>query len=284
MKADQHQSAGDDSANVQAGRDVVFHVGVSAAEARQIAHDVFYANKSVIEELQTRLHGREMERAGEMLSATLTDAGCDAKAFLSKLQENERLHELFNLALSAAMRTRVRNKRIALGKSIAHAAHGGGPFPIDEEELMVRALDDLEAAHIRFLLQLARAAPGMVDKVEEVPPANDIAMLLFYTNTVVNCLVATLSRHGLITEVESAKIVVVTAGDVGKWVVTGFGAQVLMALDLAQCGIPHDDGILRLRIDGSQEHLGDNEAVKSVIEERLFKRRIRRAKARSTEP
>jgi hypothetical protein len=44
LRRGQRQSGGADSTNVQAGQDVVIHVGVTAAEARTIALDVFEAN------------------------------------------------------------------------------------------------------------------------------------------------------------------------------------------------------------------------------------------------
>jgi hypothetical protein len=62
MRPRQEQSSGADSVNIQAGNSAVVHVGITAAEARQIALDVFFANFLTLRGVAEEVAGDRAER------------------------------------------------------------------------------------------------------------------------------------------------------------------------------------------------------------------------------
>jgi hypothetical protein len=67
---------------------------------------------------------------------------------------NDRRHELFARSLRIAQDTALRDKRRALGRTLA-AGVMGDDARIDEEQLFMRAVDDLDESHIRLLGRVA---------------------------------------------------------------------------------------------------------------------------------
>lgn len=68
--------------------------------------------------------------------------------------------ELLARALTIASDTALRDKRRALGRALASAASDTGT-KVDDELLFVRALDDLDAPHVRMLRLLSTAPPQL---------------------------------------------------------------------------------------------------------------------------
>jgi hypothetical protein len=74
--------------------------------------------------------------------------------FFSRAVADDRRHELFARAMSIAQDAALREKRRALGRSLA-AGVMGDDARIDEELLFQRALQDIDEMHIRLLERMA---------------------------------------------------------------------------------------------------------------------------------
>lgn len=101
-----------------------------------------------------RIGQSRIENATEALMEG-ADAACVSVAeFIDKAAADEHRHELFARALAVAQDAAWRNKRRALGRALA-AGVMGDDARIDEEMLFIRAVDDIDEAHVRLLGRLA---------------------------------------------------------------------------------------------------------------------------------
>jgi hypothetical protein len=87
-------------------------------------------------------------------------------AFVKAAVSDEEHQELLARALTIAQDTAMRDKRRALGRSVAAAASDTGT-KVDDELLFVRVLADLDEPHIR-LLRLMRDPPPSLDDLNRV--------------------------------------------------------------------------------------------------------------------
>jgi hypothetical protein len=93
MSKTQSQSSGDDSQNIQAGRDVVVHVGVTVEQARQIALDVFHANFVKLSEAAAEL---AETRAEKLTRDFLEELQKRAPHALSSVHDPDMQRAIFN--------------------------------------------------------------------------------------------------------------------------------------------------------------------------------------------
>lgn len=147
-------------------------------------------------------------RRREHAAETLTDAADEAGAqtpqefteFVMAALRDDEHQELLSRALTAAMDTAMRDKRRALGRSLASALDETGTA-VDDELVFIRVLADLDAAHVR-LLRLMSTVPSHIT-------AQGIAARQWYPWSISQAdpglagtvwpLLQVLDQHGLIT-------------------------------------------------------------------------------------
>jgi hypothetical protein len=199
-----------------------------------------------IAQLRVDLYQRRVSRAKEAIDISLDATQLEPEEFLRRIREDEALLALFNLSIDAAMRSRVANKRKAIGEALGSALNDTAI--LDESELIIKALDDLDVPHIRLLFQIGSFAGENAENSEEVPAVGLLSMELFRRNTVVDTVVAALMRHGLIEQIPPHRG---QEPHQKKYRLTGFGGAVLMDLGLAQCGVPIAGALSALKVDGT---------------------------------
>jgi hypothetical protein len=144
----------------------------------------------------TRVGRRRAEHAAETLLDAADAAELPVAEFFDQAVADDRRHELFARAMSIAQDTALREKRRALGRSLA-AGVTGDDARIDEELLFMRAVQDIDGMHIRLLARMAGSSapdvrPGWsVFSLSQADPglANGMRALL-----------GTLELHGLIEQ------------------------------------------------------------------------------------
>ena len=104
--------------------------------------------------------GRTLERSRynihEMVHEAVVSSGA-SELLIARVQEDERLSYLLLNALEAGERTSMAEKRRVLGQAVGRAARN--PGLISENELQVRALQDLDVPHVEAMSVIAEA-PG----------------------------------------------------------------------------------------------------------------------------
>lgn len=104
------------------------------------------------------LAGDSRAAASAVLVAASESASLSPEAMTEAIVRDERRRLLGGLALASGSRTRNERKIRALGLALAEGVLADDR--LDEEELIIRALDDLEAPHIAVLELLVGFTPG----------------------------------------------------------------------------------------------------------------------------
>lgn len=97
--------------------------------------------------------------AAGVLEAASEHAGIDVEDLADAVLKDEQRRLLAGLALSSGSRTRNRAKIRALGRALAEGVLADDDAKLDQEQLIIRALDDMEAPHIAVLDLLVRFVP-----------------------------------------------------------------------------------------------------------------------------
>jgi len=155
------------------------------------------------------LRRRRGERAYEVAA---DEAGMSPDELLRSILGDERLLDLAVAVVTAAAETALDAKINALGRALATGATAADDAVVDEQRLLVRILADLEAPHIRVLVQLARPHPR--GRSVEVPrvggetrpgwAVDDLEEALASARAILEPILRVLEAHGLATEVASA--------------------------------------------------------------------------------
>ena len=107
---------------------------------------------------------RRREHAAETLTDGADEVGAQTPEeftdFVMALLRDDEHQELLSRVLTAAMDTAMRDKRRALGRSLASASDETGTT-VDDELVFIRVLADLNAAHVR-LLRLMSTVPSHI--------------------------------------------------------------------------------------------------------------------------
>jgi hypothetical protein len=96
-------------------------------------------------------HRRQLERVVFLLNVAAGDLDENVEVLIGRIQSNERLSDLLHNALRAAAASGLEAKRRALGKALASGVLAQDDATIDESELLVSALSNIEAPHVRVL-------------------------------------------------------------------------------------------------------------------------------------
>jgi len=123
-----------------------------------------------------RMGHRRIENATEALMGG-ADAACVSVAeFIDKAAADERRHELFARTLAVAQDAAWQNKRRALGRALAVGVMGDDAR-IDEEMLFIRAVDDIDEAHVRLLGHLAEGGRPTLGGIALADPGLQYGLL-----------------------------------------------------------------------------------------------------------
>lgn len=158
------------------------------------------------------LAGDSRKAAASVISEAAEHGGVTVDALTTSIGRDEHTRLLGGLALAAGSRTRNRDKIRALGKALAAGILSADDARLDEEQLIVRALDDMEAPHIRVLDLIAKHVPAGREARRWVPGGTDEgAPTRRWTRHQLNevapglapgmyGILGTLQRHGLAVE------------------------------------------------------------------------------------
>ena len=135
-----------------------------------------------------KLGRRRAEHAAETMLAAAEAANLSLSDFLDHAVSDDRRQELLTRALWIAQDTALTAKRRVLGRALASGVMGDDA-KVDEESLFVRAIEDLDAVHIRLLSRLAGGRLWDVDSVTKEDPGLALG---------VESLFRTLEVHGLV--------------------------------------------------------------------------------------
>jgi hypothetical protein len=111
-----------------------------------------------------RANQRALARVVNVLEDIRSRVDLQAEEIVQRLNEDERLADMLNRALRAAARTGLGSKRRALSMVLANAISDADDARIDEAELLVAALAQLEAAHVRVIGLLYEVEPFRTKK------------------------------------------------------------------------------------------------------------------------
>jgi hypothetical protein len=106
-----------------------------------------------------RLAGRRIWHGIDMLNAALEDSGLSLEEFLDLAVSDDKRQELLARALTIAQDAALRARRRGLGRSLS-AGITGDDAKINEEHLFMRAVADVDEAHLRLLGHMAHPVPG----------------------------------------------------------------------------------------------------------------------------
>lgn len=104
-------------------------------------------------------HQKQLWRLSQAVEAGAEEAGIDGQAFLGRITEDERLADLFQHAMEAALRSGLESKRRALGRVLGQAVMGDST-QVDEHEVLLRALVNLEPPHVRVMTPIRPLVRG----------------------------------------------------------------------------------------------------------------------------
>lgn len=158
------------------------------------------------------LAGDSRGAVASVLATAAEHGGVTVDQLAASIGRDEHTRLLGGLALAAGSRTRNRTKIGALGSALASGVLSEDDARLDEEQLVVRALDDMEAPHIRVLDIIARhvpagreARPYVSGGTDEGAPTR--SWTRYQLNEVLpglasgmHGLLGTLQRHGLAVE------------------------------------------------------------------------------------
>lgn len=140
------------------------------------------------------LYDRGQRRAETMLGAASQSAGNQLDEVVERLVQDERVTDLLRAAVEAAARSGLEAKLRALGRALVNGALAADDAEIDLADLMVRTLDDLGAAEIRALDQLARS-PSFPNILERT---SALRLAIQLPDEAAVAVQASLQRHGLV--------------------------------------------------------------------------------------
>lgn len=96
-------------------------------------------------------------RAAQTAESILDSADMSPEDLTRAARANEALGDLFAMAVDIGARTRNQQKRQALGRIVGRAFVRQDMARIDETELLLKAIEPIEAAHIQILVKLDEA-------------------------------------------------------------------------------------------------------------------------------
>jgi hypothetical protein len=170
---------------------------------------------------------RLTRRASEVVNGALEVSGLSPEDLLGRVRQDEQLSVLFAMTVDAAQRSytgeKVRALAMALGAALDDSAM------IDEEQLIVAALSQLEAVHVRALRTLVD-----VEEQEGEPPESVIQALgsMQVGEDAAHALVGVLVSCGAVRVGTPGQV---AWGNIGQtvWEVTPFGERLLGYLSAA---------------------------------------------------
>lgn len=183
---------------------------------------------------------RRLDHATETLTDAAEEFGAetteDFVEFVKAAVSDEDRQELLARALTIAQDTAMRDKRRALGRVVAQAAHDTGT-KVDKELVYLRVLDDLDEPHIRLLRRMTTKPPHLEAVNRQMEAAGSAPVRQWHPSDlgqtdpglaeVVWSLLPALDRHGLIS---SGYEVLTWAGHEPEYTVTPYGDWFLTML------------------------------------------------------
>jgi hypothetical protein len=94
------------------------------------------------------------ERAVETTESVLVSADMSPDDLARAVRDNEALGDLLAMAIDIGSRTRNEQKRRALGSMVGRVLLHPDSARVDETELLLKAIEPLEAVHIRVLVHI----------------------------------------------------------------------------------------------------------------------------------
>jgi hypothetical protein len=135
-----------------------------------------------------RLGQRRVKHAADTLMDAAKEADTPLGEFIDRAVSDDERHELFARTLRIAQDTARIDKRRALSRALA-AGVMGDDARIDEELLLVRAIDDIDEMHIRLLGRIATGGRLTAGDIATADPGLETGVL---------ALLGQLQSHGLI--------------------------------------------------------------------------------------
>jgi len=191
--------------------------------------------------LQRKMGELRSRRAAFLIAWVAADAHLSSEELLSRLQEDARKEELFLRVMRAAETTASGEKLVALALSLQRGARAESDDDLAWEVTFVRAIDDLDAVHFRFLRVFEQSSNelGLGDggtEFEGKPSAVNATQWKLIDEHLglggmVESRLATLERHGLVRASTTAGGLSATLGEGNlSWTITDFGRSVLERL------------------------------------------------------
>lgn len=119
--------------------------------------------------LAEELLERRSQRVAQLGSHVLADH--DADDVIARLRDDERFGELFVRAAESVAVTWWAPKRVAMGRAVRAVLEGDGA-EVDENEMLLLALERLEAPHFGALARLTEMEAGLEDNAVGLDSAN----------------------------------------------------------------------------------------------------------------
>lgn len=165
----------------------------------------------------------------EFLEGLAADVQTTPDRVIERIQSDERLRTIFFDVVSLATRTHLIEKRTAMRKALAKGLLAEDDAKVDEAELLLRALRDLEAPHLKVLWFLHTLPSNLDQRGQPSPPGGVdeiyLAERLPGTEHVLEPILTTLARHSLIRNVAVGTWDGI--GGVKRWVISSFGRALI---------------------------------------------------------
>ena len=213
----------------------VVHPGLAVA-ATAVAPSVAELVKAGL----ARFRARRDDRLERLLVWAAEFAGVDPTELVQRCEANPSTEQLLLRTLRATSETALREKVLVFALALAHGSQPEAePDEVERETAFVRALEDLDEAHLLLLRRFTKTANELglgdgsadFDKVPDVVGPGQIEVGWSNVNNL-PALLATLQGNGLIEgHVGSGGMSFYNGGvNTLKWRVTAFGRDVLARL------------------------------------------------------
>ena len=206
---------------------------------------------NVVVDLWRDLSNRQERRISEFAQAlgdVCEDEGTSAEEVLRRVLDDDELQDLLAAAIAAASRASSDAKIRALARAVVSGVLAADDARVDLAPLIVRALDNLNSADIRFFLRLRPFGTGIFDFGETesersqrptpFPSAGSVVRipkLEFPDEATREVLLAQLVQVGMLQQIDSTEITGnAEDGDVENktdWHMTSFGREVRKYLE-----------------------------------------------------
>jgi hypothetical protein len=212
-------------------------VGLAAASKLGPAGGVIIAaaTAETLRHLATQAIGLRDYQASRALEIAAHQANVELDELRRRLTADPRRLQLTAAALSAAAATALDAKIRVLGRALATGAIATDDATVDEQQLLVAAMADLEAPHVRVLNQLSIQHAGywgpktLTGQAHGWSP-HDLATQVPGIAAVLQPILTVLAGHGLIMDT-GVGTWGYSAGESQRWVLTDYGKRCLAELE-----------------------------------------------------